>query len=108
MFKIKFTTNGSVERYKAHLLEKGNQIKGKDYKHTFRIVAKFSAVRLLLATATMWHWPLHQLDINNAFMHGFVEEEVYMAKPEGYNEGSLHQVCKLFISLYNLKQTSRQ
>jgi len=59
-----------------------------------------------MATAKLW--PLHQLDINNAFLHGYIDEEVYMTPPEGYSKAKPRQVCKLQSSLYGLKQASRQ
>jgi len=59
-----------------------------------------------LATAKGWH--LHQLDINNAFLHGFIDEEVYMHPPEGYVAAKAGQVCELERLLYGLKQDSQQ
>ena len=65
-------------------------------------------MRIFIALATAKGWPLHQLDINNAFLHGFIDEEVYMFPPEGYTKALPGQVCKLERSLYGLKQASSQ
>lgn len=109
VYKTKFRPDASVERHKARLVIHGfEQVKDKDYKHSFSRVAKLTTVRLFIALATAQHWPLHQLDINNAFLHGFIEEEVYMLPPRGYFKAQPGQVCKLQRSLYGLKQTSRQ
>jgi len=64
------------------------QIKDKDYKYTFFPVAKLTTVRVFIALATVKSWSLHQLDINNAFLHGFIDEEVYMQPSEGYTKAS--------------------
>jgi len=70
-------------------------------------MAKLTTVRVLIALATAKNWPLHQLDINNAFLHGHIDEEVYMVPPQGYTAAMPGQVCKLQRSLYGLKQASR-
>lgn len=78
---------------------------GIDYEETFAPVAKPNSVSVLLSLAANMGWPLHQLDIKNAFLNGDQEEDVYMeVQPVETRENSGH-VCKLQKSLYGLKQS---
>jgi hypothetical protein len=70
-----------------------HQQQGVDYDETFSPVIKPPTVRLILSLAVSQNWPLRQLDVKNAFLHGTLKEEVYMAQPQGYIDSYQSSLC---------------
>ncbi len=109
VYKVKHNANGSVSRYKAKLVAKGYaQTYGIDYEETYSPIAKMTTVRAIIAMAIAKGWFLHQMDVNNVFLHGDLHEEMYMEQPPSYvDQTHLNLVCRLKKVLYGLKQAPR-
>jgi hypothetical protein len=107
--KCKWVFKQKVDgHYRAQLVAKGfTQIEGVDFDETFSPVARFESLRLILALAMLEDWEIHQMDVKSAFLHGDLDEEIYMEQPIGFVvAGQEHKVCKLQKALYGLKQAS--
>jgi hypothetical protein len=79
-----------------------------DYEDTFSPVIKIATIYIILSIVVSKGWSLRQLDIQNAFLHGYLEEEVYMQQPLGYEDTRRpNYVCKLDKTLFGLKQAPR-
>ncbi|CAI7891578.1 unnamed protein product [Closterium sp. NIES-53] len=108
LFKIKSDADGKIERYKSRLVANEYQQKEKvDYKELFAPVVKPTMLRTLLTSAANKGWVVKQMDVTTAFLNGILEEEIFMAQPEGFDDGS-GRVWKLKKALYGLKQAPRQ
>jgi histone deacetylase 1/2 len=109
VYRIKYNHDGTISRYKARWVVRGcSQQSGVDYGETFSPVIKPATIRTILSIATASSWPIHQLDVKNAFLHGTLSETVYCAQPSGFVDPSRpSHVCKLHKSLYGLKQAPR-
>ena len=103
-------TPNEPARYKARLVAKGfSQIPGIDYTDVYSPVVKHSSIRTFLSIVAMHDYELEQLDVKTAFLHGDLEEDIYMDQPEGFVvPGKEDHVCRLIKSLYGLKQSPRQ
>lgn len=105
VFKLKRNSKGEVIKHKARLVVKGYvQKHGVDFEEVFAPVAKLDTMRLLLGFAANHSWKIHHLDVKSAFLHGELEEEVYVSQPEGYTvKGKEQCVLKLSKALYGLR-----
>lgn len=106
VFRTKLRSNGTIDCHKARLVAQGfTQLPGFDFTDTFSPVIKASTVRIVLSLVVSRNWVMHQLDVKNAFLHGLLNETVYMEQPRGYLDPRFpDHVCKLNKALYGLKQ----
>nr|CAN67587.1 hypothetical protein VITISV_036279 [Vitis vinifera] len=108
VYSSKVRSDGSLDRYKARLVALGNnQEYGVNYEEAFAPMAKMTTVCTILAIAVSNDWPLHRMDVKNAFFHGDLKECIYMKPPPRLFPSPTSHVCKLRRSLYSLKQALR-
>ncbi|GAA5891762.1 hypothetical protein JCM16303_002396, partial [Sporobolomyces ruberrimus] len=107
VFRRKKDQHGRVSEHKVRLVAQGfSQRPGVDFCETFAPVAKFVSVRVLLALAARNNLLVHQADVDKAYLHGALDEEIYMRIPEGI-DGYDGKVLKLDRALYGLKEAGR-
>ncbi|GJU75218.1 ribonuclease H-like domain, reverse transcriptase, RNA-dependent DNA polymerase [Tanacetum coccineum] len=109
VFKTKRDADGKIIKHKARLVAKGYiQEHGIDFEEVFAPVARMETIRLLLAIAANNKWQVHHLDVKSAFLHGDLQEEVYVTQPEGFiKRNDNGKVYRLIKALYGLRQAPR-
>lgn len=85
LYKIKHGDDGSIEKYKARFVAREfSKKEGIDYDEIFAPVACYTTIWSIVALAVSQRWYLHQMDVKSAFLHGFLKEEVFVEKPQGF------------------------
>jgi len=109
VYKVKHNADGSVNKYKTRLVAKGYaQTYGIDCEETYNPIAKMITIRTIIVITIAKGWLLHQMDVKNVFLHGDLQEEVYMEQPPGYvDQTHPNLVYRLKKVLYSLKQAPR-
>eukprot|EP00253_Pinus_taeda_P012602 PITA_12602 len=109
IYKVKHAADGNIEKFKARFVARGfSQVEGVDYEETFTLVARYTSIRSIISIAAEMGWKIHQMDVKTAILNGFIQEEVYIEQPQGFEvHGKESLVCKLKKALYGLKQAPR-
>ncbi|KAL8128851.1 hypothetical protein V2J09_018006, partial [Rumex salicifolius] len=108
VFSLKYKADGTLERYKEHLVAKGyTQTYGIDYQNTFSPMEKMNTAKIIITLVAHFNWPLQQYDVNNALPNVTLEEEIYVRVPLGFDSSSSNKVCCLRKALHGLKQSPR-
>ena len=97
-----------MEIYKVHLVAKGyRQHYGIDYDETFFSIAMLKSIWIMFALATHFDYEIWQMDVQTVFLNEELEEEVYIMQPERFTSIYESKVCRLYKSIYGLKQASQ-
>ena len=109
IFKNKNDDDGEVVRNKSRLVAQGyTQVEGIDFDESFAPVARLESIRILLSIACIMNFKLYQMDVKSAFLNGFLNEEVFVEQPKGFQDPHFpDHVLRLKKALYGLKQAPR-
>lgn len=89
VIKLKLKPDDTIDRYKARLVTKGfDELDGLNYTEISSSVIKPTTIQLLRALAVKFDWPIRQLDVSNAFLHGFLDEKVFIEQLQGFVDQS--------------------
>lgn len=107
MFRTQLNAEGTLKKRRSRLVAKGyEQSEGIDYLDTYSPVVRTSTIRTFLHLATVLQWKMRQFDVQHAFLHGELNEIVYMRQPAGsVDQDHPDHVCLLYKAIYGLKQT---
>eukprot|EP01018_Ginkgo_biloba_P019839 Gb_31472 [translate_table: standard] len=105
IYKTKYKFDRSINEHKARLVAKGySQQEGIDYIDTFAPIINMDTIKTMLVLAAQHGWIIYQMDVKSAFLNGYVDEEIYVEKPQGFKiTGMENKVYKLKKELYGLK-----
>ena len=108
--KMEVVSKKEGERFKSRLVVKGySQRHGIDYDEVFSLMVRHTSIRVVLALVAHQDLELEQLDVKTTFIHGNLDEEIFMEQAEGFKKPGIENlVCRLKKSLYGLKQSPRQ
>ena len=85
MYHTKYVVDGSIDRYKEHLVAKVfSQVEGIDYFETFSPITKMNSIHLVLSLIASQGWTIFQIDVKRKFLHRDIHEEIYMEQPQGF------------------------
>ena len=109
LHKLKFQSDGSLEKQKALLVVKGyTQAKGLNYDETFAPRAHMVTIKIVIAMAAHYKWPIFQMDVKSTFHNSDLDEEVYVDQPAAFVVSeAASKVCQSKKALYGLKQALR-
>ena len=109
VFRNKMDEHGVITRNKVRLVAKSyNQEEGIDYDVTYAPIERLEVIRILFTYASYMNFKLYQMDVKSTFLNGFIEEEVYVQQPLGFESFDFpNHVFKFLKALYGLKQAPR-